>query len=74
VRAGWRWLRTSNLYRFAVPAEPVAIVREPLSSLSVPSSANESLSGKSAALAAMLRAAAAVPDLLALRRKYWGGG
>src|SRR5208282_4944956 len=24
VRAGWRWLRTSNLYRFIVPAGPVS--------------------------------------------------
>jgi hypothetical protein len=24
IRAGWRWLRTSNLYRFMVPTEPAA--------------------------------------------------
>ena len=68
VRAAWRWLRTSNLYRFMVPAEPATSSRASYFLPSLPLSARVSVSGRSAALAAMVQEAAGLPDLLALRR------
>ena len=68
IRAGWRWLRTSNLYKFMVPEEPATSSRAPYFLPSLRSSATESVSGRSAALAAMLKAAEDAPDLLAMRR------
>jgi hypothetical protein len=71
IRAGWRWLRTSNAYRLAVPGGPVrrgmrpAWPRRRTSGQS--DGEGESLTKKEA-LREMLRAAAALPDLLALRR------
>jgi hypothetical protein len=35
VRAGWRWLRTSNLYRFVVPEGPVQPTRRALRQVAV---------------------------------------
>jgi hypothetical protein len=71
IRAGWRWLRTSNAYRLMLPAGPVqrgmrpAWPRRPTSGQC--DGGGESLK-KEGALREMLRAAAALPDLLALRR------
>lgn len=71
-RAGWRWLRTSNLYRFVVPAAAVQklqicrISAAPLTT-GQPGRGGESGS-KKAALRTMLEAAQGLPDLLAQRR------
>jgi DNA-binding transcriptional MocR family regulator len=78
VRAGWRWLRTSNLYRFVVP-EGVPISRSRLptlisrsAGLPVPTTGLNAAGGESQnkkeALEELLRAAAAAPDLLLRRR------
>jgi hypothetical protein len=71
IRAGWRWLRTSNAYRLAVPDGPVQRGMRPAWSrrrtTAQSGGEGESLS-KKRALGEMLRAAAALPDLLALRR------
>ena len=78
VRAGWRWLRTSNAYRLAVPEQPVQPVqpgmRAPFPRLTAHSATTcqtvrgeESLS-KKGALQDMLTATAGLPDLLAMRR------
>lgn len=85
VRAGWRWLRTSNLYRFTVPAEPVTAHGTAVSSKSanVPfwrkplgkptagqtSRGSESKKVKKEALATFLASATDGPDLLARRRQ-----
>jgi hypothetical protein len=71
VRAGWRWLRSSNLYRFLTPAAPVQtgmrlVFRAPaLSDIS----AGEGRVRKQDALEAARREAAAAPDLLLARRQ-----
>ena len=70
VRAGWRWLRTSNLYRFVMPEGPVRPPttpprRAPLTDIA----AGEGRASKKEALDELLRAAAAAPDLLAARRR-----
>ena len=71
VRAGWRWLRTSNAYRLAVPDGPVQHGMRPAwprrRTTAQSDGEGESLD-KKGALREMLRAAAALPDLLALRR------
>ncbi len=75
VRAGWRWLRTSNAYRLAVPEQPVQPgMRAPFPRLTAYSATTcqtvrgeESLS-KKGALQDMLTATAGLPDLLAMRR------
>jgi DNA-binding transcriptional MocR family regulator len=72
VRAGWRWLRTSNAYRLLTPLDAV---RAGLRTAWKPAPATtgqdgrrgESLSKKEA-LRTMLQAAAAMPDLLTMRR------
>jgi Helix-turn-helix domain len=71
IRSGWRWLRTSNSYRLAVPA---GVVQRGLR-LSRPRPTTNGLSGrggersgKKHALEELLRDAAALPDLLAARR------
>ena len=72
VRAGWRWLRSSNLYRFVVPAEvvhPGLRAPAPLTD----KTAGEGRVSKKTALDAMLRAAAAAPDLLLRRRMVMEG-
>jgi hypothetical protein len=71
IRAGWRWLRTSNAYRLAVPGGPVQGGMRPAwprrRTTAQSDGEGESLN-KKGALREMLRAAAALPDLLALRR------
>jgi DNA-binding transcriptional MocR family regulator len=69
VRAGWRWLRSSNAYRLETPGEPVREGLRPKARRTYRKSdgGGESES-KKAALEAMLRAARAAPDLLARRR------
>jgi hypothetical protein len=81
VRAGWRWLRSSNLYRFVVSDLPVtagslpsvttAPCRKPpvlAHAAQTDSVAGEGRVRKQEALDEMLRAAAAAPDLLLRRR------
>lgn len=79
VRAAWRWLRTSNRYFLELPEGPVQPGLRPAwprrSTNGQSGSAGESAKKeeaareeKQAALAEMLRAAAAMPDLLAARR------
>jgi hypothetical protein len=72
VRAGWRWLRTSNVYRFLVPTGPVA-ARPIMSGVRALSTTGHRVREgesqvKKEALAAFLAGAAAGPDLLAQRR------
>ena len=74
IRAGWRWLRTSNTYRLAVPAQAVrAIGRWPCATTGQHGRGGESQSKKEA-LGVMLREAAGLPHLLALRRAAFGRG
>jgi hypothetical protein len=70
VRAGWRWLRSSNIYRFMTPMMPVIAAARPVSNAPAltDSMAAEVRVSKKDALDTMLRAAAAAPDLLAARR------
>lgn len=70
VKAGWRWLRTSNWYRFAVPGDPVQPdQRRPRSAPRTNGQrGREEESMKKDALQTMLLEAAALPDLLAMRR------
>lgn len=67
IKAGWRWLRTSNIYRLLVPDGPVATTghKVPGGESKVRKPARE---GSNAALAELMRAASRLPDLLALRR------
>ena len=71
IRAGWRWLRTSNAYRLAVPDGPVRRGMRPAwprrRTNGQCDREGENLK-KEGALREMLRAAAALPDLLARRR------
>jgi DNA-binding transcriptional MocR family regulator len=71
VRAGWRWLQTSNAYRLELPDGPVQLGMRPAWPRRRTDGqfdrGGESLS-KKAALEKMLRAAAVLPDLLAARR------
>jgi hypothetical protein len=71
VRAGWRWLRTSNAYRLAVPDGPVQRGMRPAwprRRTGVQCDGGGESLDKKGALREMLRAAAELPDLLALRR------
>ena len=71
VRAGWRWLRASNLYRLLTPLEPVqARVRAiwPRRVTTGQPGRGGERSSKKEALTRWLREAAALPDLLAMRR------
>ncbi len=79
VRAAWRWLRTSNSYRLAVPEEPIQPGQHP----AWPRRATTGQSGRGgeqvdsergtqsrkAAMAEFMRVAAGMPDLLAARRQ-----
>ena len=71
VRKGWRWVRTSNLYRFLAPAAPVqsgmrpVFWRRPTTGQDVRGGESGS---KKAALRALLEAAQGLPDLLTQRR------
>jgi hypothetical protein len=71
IRTGWRWLRTSNAYRLMLPGGPVQRGMRPAwprrRTTAQSDGEGESLN-KKGALREMLRAAAALPDLLALRR------
>jgi Helix-turn-helix domain len=72
VRAGWRWLRTSNSYRLGVPSGPVkAGLRPPWPRRSTTgqNGTGEERGSKKAAWEEMWLAAAAIPDLLAMRRE-----
>jgi hypothetical protein len=72
VRAGWRWLRTSNVYRFLTPPEPVQpglrAARCRARAATTRHTVCEGESQEKDALDEMLRAAAAAPDLLLARR------
>jgi hypothetical protein len=71
VRAGWRWLRTSNRYFFRLPESPVVGGMRPRPR-SAPTTRQKGSGGetsKKEALLEMLREAATVPDLLARRRQ-----
>jgi hypothetical protein len=70
-RAGWRWLRTSNLYRFVVPVAQVQAgmrPRFPCKCTTGQVVRAEGIVSKKEALQDMLHAAAQLPDLLAQRR------
>ena len=72
VRAGWRWLRTSNIYRFLAPDGAVQAGMR--ARAAVPSTNRQDAGGgervsKKEALGRMLAAAAAAPDLLLARRQ-----
>jgi hypothetical protein len=76
VRAGWRWLRTSNAYRLAVPTRDIEPGSRPCrSTTGQKGRGGERLKkegagqGRKAAWEAMRQAAAALPDLLAMRRQ-----
>jgi DNA-binding transcriptional MocR family regulator len=71
VRAGWRWLRTSNLYRFVVPAAPVKPAPRPTPTAPAltDKTPREGRESKKEALEELLRAAARAPDLLLRRRQ-----
>jgi hypothetical protein len=72
IRRGWRWLRTSNAYRLLMPGGAVQPgLRQPMrrtaATAGQPDRGGESLS-KKAALEELLREAARLPNLLAMRR------
>jgi hypothetical protein len=74
VRAGWRWLRSSNAYRFAVPeasAQP-AMRREKQRSRRAATTGQNDRGGenlsKKEAIQMMMQEAIRLPDLLAMRR------
>ncbi len=79
VRVGWRWLRTSNVYSLIVPDTDVEPTMKPLWPRPRTNSQDDrgedqldnkiAVESKKALLEGMLRAAAEMPDLLALRRK-----
>ena len=80
VRAGWRWLRTSNAYRLTVPDGSVQPgMRAPLPRpATCPATTGQTVRGgenlsKKDALQDMLVAAAGLPDLLAMRRAAFEG-
>ena len=70
VRAGWRWLRTSNVYRLLTPASAVEN-RPRAMRLATTGQKERGVENKKnkQALRAMLEAAAKLPDLLAARRR-----
>ena len=74
-RAAWRWLRTSNAYTLEMPAGLV----EPGLRAPLPRPATTGQRGgggetsKKEALEVMLRSAAGLPDLLAMRRAAFSG-
>ena len=74
VKAGWRWLRTSNTYELMVPDSPVDPQMRPVwwrrltTGQSDRGGNQEEKQGRKAALRKMLAEAACLPDLLARRR------
>jgi DNA-binding transcriptional MocR family regulator len=77
ARAGWRWLRTSNLYRLLTPLEAVrAGLRGTWRAAPATTGQNGrggERSSKKEALNKWLREAAALPDLLLRRRQMMEG-
>ena len=72
VRAAWRWLRTSNSYRFTVPAEPVQPGLRPKTlrpRTNRTSDGRGESKSKKEAMRELMTAAASLPDLLAMRRQ-----
>lgn len=72
VRAGWRWLRTSNAYRLMAPGNPVQSGQRTSRRREVSTTGHSGRGvengSKKEALQAMMRAATGLPDLLAMRR------
>ena len=70
VRAGWRWLQTSNRYWFSVPADAVRSLPHlrQFARPALPDSATGEGRVKKKALEQMRLETAALPYLLALRR------
>jgi hypothetical protein len=77
VRAGWRWLPTSNAYRLLTPLEAVRTglraAWRPMPATTGQDGRGGERSSKKAALRTMLQAAATMPDLLAMRRAVMEG-
>lgn len=72
VRAGWRWLRTSNAYRLHCPETPTKPDQRP-AQRRLSTDCHEDRGGESPSKKALLRemmeAASRLPDLLAARRR-----
>jgi hypothetical protein len=72
VRSGWRWMRASNRYSLVTPDAPVDSSLRPIwwrrRTNSQRDGVGESASKKEA-LKVMIREAAGLPDLLAMRRR-----
>jgi hypothetical protein len=73
VRRGWRWLRTSNLYRLVVPDAPLQTGLRRRRRTNRPAVERGESGSKKEALRTMFREAAAMPDLLARRRQAFEG-
>jgi hypothetical protein len=75
VRAGWRWLRTSNRYRLetppGLPVPGLRVARRARASTTGQMDRGGESSRKKAAWEEMQRAATGLPDLLAMRRKVF---
>lgn len=71
VRAGWRWLRTSNAYRFTSPATAVRPGWRPTRGTTGHSGRGGESESKKSLLREMMAAAASLPDLLARRRRMF---
>ena len=74
VRAAWRWLRTSNLYRLLMPGgavQPGLRGRPATTGQKDRGGEREAREGRSPALTKLLEAASGLPDLLAARREHW---
>jgi hypothetical protein len=72
VRAGWRWLRTSNAYRLMTPdgaVRPSQRPTQPAARTTGHSDRRGEREVKKKALGEMLQAASKLPDLLAARRQ-----
>lgn len=80
VRAGWRWLRTSNAYRMTTPRDPVKPgMRAAAPRYRLPSTTGQNGRGgenhsRKKAIQQMMQAASGLPDLLAMRRAAFEGG
>jgi hypothetical protein len=75
VRVGWRWLQSSNRYWFTTPSAPMEVLRQPKRprAAQTDSATGEGRGSNQEALDAILRAAAAAPDLLLARRMVMEG-
>jgi hypothetical protein len=74
VRAGWRWLRTSNRYRFAVPEGPITAAPWLKHTTGLRVRIGESLRKKEARDDRQRGGEGHLPDLLAARRAAWTAG